>query len=119
PAALIKLSIGPLAAVVFLIALLGARAGTRRIAAYVVIFAVEVLVLWPATGQSLGDLPAFAGHTVEIAGGYSSAMLRSTEVAPWKVTVAILTAILSGLALVGAAWITGRGRGRASRAAGV
>ncbi len=119
PAALTKLSIGPLVAVVFLIALLGARAGGRRIAAYVAIFVALVLVLWPATGQSFGDLPAFVGHTFEIAGGYSSAMLRSTDVAPWKVTAAISAAILSGLALVGAAWITGRGRGRASRAAGV
>lgn len=119
PAALMKLSIGPLAAVVFLIALLGARAGARRIAAYVAIFAALVLVLWLATGQSLGDLPAFVGHTFEIASGYSSAMLRSTDVAPWKVTAAVIAAILSGLALVGAAWISGRGRGRASRAAGV
>jgi hypothetical protein len=119
PAALTKLSIGPLVAVIFLIALLGARAGGRRIAAYVVIFAVEALVLWLVTGQSLGDLPAFVGHTFEIASGYSSAMLRSTDVAPWKVTAAVTAAIASGLALVAAAWITGRGRGRASRAAGV
>ncbi|MBS1881836.1 MAG: hypothetical protein JSS97_02635 [Actinobacteria bacterium] len=119
PAALIKLSTGPLVAVVFLLALLGARAGARRIVAYVVIFAALALALWLATGQRLGDLPAFVGHTVEIASGYSSAMLRSTEVAPWKVTAAVAAAILSGLALVGAAWITGRGRGRASRRAGV
>lgn len=119
PAALMKLSIGPLVAVVFLIALLGARAGARRIVAYVAIFAALVLVLWLATGQSLGDLPAFVGHTFEIAGGYSSAMLRSTDVAPWKVTAAVIAAIVSGLALVGAAWITGRGRGRAPRVAAV
>jgi hypothetical protein len=119
PAALMKLSIGPLLAVVFLIALLGARAGARRIVAYVAIFAALVLVLWLATGQSLGDLPAFVGHTVAIAGGYSSAMLRSTDVAPWKVTAAVTAAIVSGLALVGAAWITGRRRGGASPAAGV
>lgn len=119
PAALTKLSIGPLVAVVLLIALLGARAGARRIAAYVAIFVALVLVLWQATGQSLGDLPAFAGHTFEIASGYSSAMLRSTEVAPWKVTAAIVVAILSGLALIGAAWIAGRGRERAPRTAGL
>jgi hypothetical protein len=119
PAALTKLSIGPLAAVVLLIALVGARAGVRRIAAYVVIFAVEVLLLWLVTGQSLGAVPAFVGHTFEIASGYSSAMLRSTDVAPWKVTAAVVAAIVSGLALVGAAWAGSRGRDRASRRARV
>jgi hypothetical protein len=110
PAALIKLSTGPLVAVILLIALIGARAGGRRIAAYVVLFVAEVLVLWLATGQSLGDIPAFIGHTIEISSGYSSAMLRSTDVAPWKVTAAVFAAIGSGLALVGAAWLWG-GRG--------
>jgi hypothetical protein len=118
PAALIKLSTGPLVALIALIALVGARAGGRRIAAYVVLFAVEVLVLWAATGQSLADIPAFLGHTVEISSGYSSAMLRSTDVAPWKVTAAVVAAIGSGLALVTAAWLWG-GRDRATRWAGV
>ncbi len=117
PAALIKLSTGPLVAVILLIALLGARAGGRRIAAYVVLFAAEVTVLWLASGQSLGDVPAFVGHTIEISGGYSSAMLRSTDVAAWKVTAAVVAAIGSGLALVAAAWLWG-GRDRATRWAG-
>jgi hypothetical protein len=107
PAALVKLSTGPLVAVVLLIALIGVRAGGRRIAAYVVLFVAEVLVLWLATGQSLGDLPAFVGHTIEISSGYSSAMLRSTDVAPWKVTAAVVAAIGSGLALVAGAWLWG------------
>jgi hypothetical protein len=107
PAALIKLSTGPLVAVILLIALIGARAGGRRIAAYVVIFLAEVVVLWLATGQSLGDVPAFVGHTIEISSGYSSAMLRSTDVAPWKVTAAVIAAIGSGLALVAGAWLWG------------
>jgi hypothetical protein len=118
PASLIKLSTGPLVAVILLIALVGARAGGRRIAAYIAIFLTEVLVLWLATGQSLGDVPAFVGHTIDISGGYSSAMLRSTDVAPWKVTAAVIAAIGSGLALVAATWLWG-GRDRATRWAGV
>jgi hypothetical protein len=117
PAALIKLSTGPLIAVVFLVALFGARAGGRRIAAYVLVFLALVLALWLATGQRLGDVPAFVGHTIEISSGYSSAMLRSTTVAPWKVTAAVVAAIGSGLALVAAAWLWG-GRDRATRWAG-
>jgi hypothetical protein len=117
PAALTKLSTGPLVAVILLIALIGTRAGGRRIAAYVVLFAVEALVLWLATGQSLGAIPAFVGHTIEISGGYSSAMLRSTDVAPWKVTMAVIAAIGSGMGLVAAAWLWG-GRDQATRWAG-
>jgi hypothetical protein len=118
PAALVKLSTGPLVAVVLLVALVGARAGARRIAVYVVLFAAEALALWFATGQSLGDLPAFVHHTIQISSGYSSAMLRSTNVAPWKVTAAVIAAIVAGLALVGAAWFTG-GRDRLGRWAAV
>jgi len=118
PAALIKLSTGPLVAVILLIALVGARAGGRRIGAYVGIFLGWVLVLWLVTGQSLGDVPAFVGHTIEISGGYSSAMLRSTDVASWKVTAAVIAAIGSAVALVAAAWVWG-GRDRATRWAGV
>ncbi|MBS1675780.1 MAG: hypothetical protein JST08_00195 [Actinobacteria bacterium] len=118
PAALIKLSTGPLVAVVLLIALVGARAGGRRIAAYLTLFAAATLVLWLVTGQRLADAPAFVGHTIEIAGGYSAAMLRSTDVAAWKVAAAVAAAIGSGLALVAAAWLWG-GRDRATRWAGV
>jgi hypothetical protein len=119
PAALIKLSTGPLVAVVLLVALVGARAGGRRIAAYVLLFLAEVAVLWLATGQSLGDVPAFVGHTLQLSSGYSSAMLRSTEVASWKVTAAVLIAVVSGIALVAAAWFSGGGRDRRARWAGV
>jgi hypothetical protein len=118
PAALVKLSTGPLVAVVFFLALLGARVGRLRIAAFVVLLAVELAVLWLALGQSFADVPDFLHHTLEVAGNYSSAMLRSTDVAPWKVTAAVLVAIVSGLALLAAAWIGGYRDGRA-RWAGV
>jgi hypothetical protein len=104
PAALIKLSTGPLVALVLLIALVGARAGGRRVVAYLVLLAAELLVLWLATGQSLGDVPSFVAHTIQISSGYSSAMLRSTDVAAWKVTATTLAAIALTVALVIAAW---------------
>jgi len=104
PAALIKLSTGPLVALVLLIALVGARAGARRIVAYLVLLAALLLVLWVATGQSLGDVPDFVSHTIEISGGYSSAMLRSTDVASWKVAAASAAAMALTVALVAAAW---------------
>ncbi|HEX4304463.1 MAG TPA: hypothetical protein VHZ54_00360 [Solirubrobacterales bacterium] len=104
PAALIKLSTGPLVALVLLLALLGARAGGRRVVAYLVLLAAELLVLWLATGQSLDDVPEFVAHTIQISSGYSSAMLRSTDVASWKVTAASLAAMALTVGLVVAAW---------------
>jgi hypothetical protein len=104
PAALIKLSTGPLVPLVLLIALIGARVGGGRIAGYLVLLAAELLVLWLGAGQSLGDVPAFISHTIQISSGYSSAMLRSTDVAAWKVTAATLAAIALTVALVVAAW---------------
>jgi hypothetical protein len=105
PAALIKLSTGPLVPVVLLIALIGARVGRRRIALFVGLLVVELLVLWLLAGQSLGDIPAFVHHSIQISSGYSAAMLRSTEVAPWKVTAATLGAIGVSIALVVVAWL--------------
>jgi hypothetical protein len=105
PAALIKLSTGPLVPVVLLIALIGARAGGRRIALFAAVLAVELLVLWLLAGQTLGDIPGFVQRSIQISSGYSSAMLRSTEVAPWKVTAATLGAIAVSLALAAAAWL--------------
>ncbi|HVW46492.1 MAG TPA: hypothetical protein VHA76_05525 [Solirubrobacterales bacterium] len=117
PAALVKLSTGPLVPVVLLIALVGARVGARRIALYVVLLAAELLGLWLLAGQSLGDLPAFVERSVQISAGYSAAMLRSTEVAAWKVTAATLGAIAVSIALVVVAWL-GPYRDRRGRRAG-
>jgi hypothetical protein len=118
PAALIKLSTGPLVPVLFLAALVGARAGRWRIVAYLVLLGFELLALWLASGQSLGDVPAFVEHTIEISSGYSSAMLRQTNVAAWKVTAATLAATAVSIALVAAAWLSGY-RDRVARWAGV
>ncbi|HTT93809.1 MAG TPA: hypothetical protein VMF55_04000 [Solirubrobacterales bacterium] len=117
PAALVKLSTGPLVAVVLLLALVGARAGRRRIVAYLVILVGLLLVLWPATGQRLGDVPAFVEHTVEISSGYSAAMLRSTTEAAWKVVAVTLAAVGLTILLVLAAWFAPY-RDRLARGAG-
>ncbi|HXR59813.1 MAG TPA: hypothetical protein VN732_00630 [Solirubrobacterales bacterium] len=115
--ALVKLSTGPVIAAVFLLALIGARAGGRRIAAYLVLLAVEVLVLWLASGQSLAAIPDFLANTREIVSGYSSAMIREVDVAPWKVTVASIAAAVTTVALV-AACAAGRFRDRRALLAG-
>lgn len=104
PAALVKLSVGPLVAVVLLAALIGARAGTRRIVAYLALLVGLVLVLWLATGQNFGGLPDFVRHTIEISSGYSSAMLRSTTEPTWKVVAVTIAASGLTLLLVAAAW---------------
>jgi hypothetical protein len=104
PAALIKLSTGPLVAVVLLLALLGARVGTRRIVAYLAILLGLLVVLWLASGQSLADVPAFVENTLQISGGYSAAMLRSADIASWKAVAAAVAAVVLTIGLVAAAW---------------
>jgi hypothetical protein len=109
--ALVKLSTGPIVFAIFLLALIGARAGRWRIGAYVALFAVELLALWLLSGQSLGAIPDFLDNTREIVSGYSSAMIREVEVAHWKVVVASIAAAVSAVALV-VACAAGRFRDR-------
>jgi hypothetical protein len=115
--ALVKLSTGPTIAAVFLLALVGARAGGRRIAAYLVLFVVELLALWLLAGQRLDAIPDFLANTREIVSGYSSAMIREVDVAHWKVVVASIAAAITTLALV-AACAAGRFRDRRALYAG-
>jgi hypothetical protein len=116
--ALVKLSTGPTVAAIFLIALIGARAGRWRVGAYLALFSVEWVVLWLASGQSLAAVPDFLTNTREIVSGYSSAMIREVDVAPWKVTAASIAAALTTVGLVVATWRGGRFRDRRALVAG-
>lgn len=100
--ALIQLSAGPLVLVLLLLALIGARASRLQIAAYLGLLAAELLFFWLITGQSLGAVPDFVANTLEIISGYSTAMLRDSEVASWKVTAATFAAVGISLGLLAA-----------------
>jgi hypothetical protein len=97
---LIKLSAGPVIAVFFLIALIGLRARWWQIAAYLALLAAEVLVLWLATGQSVGEIPEFLRNTYEIVSGFSDSMIASPDVAGWKVIAATAAAAVAAVGLV-------------------
>lgn len=114
---LVKLSIGPVIAAAFLLALLGARAAWPRLLAYLALLIAGAALLWLATGQSLGAVPAFLENTLQIVSGYSTAMIRHTEVAAWKVTAATLAAAAVAIALALVAWRAGY-RDRRARWAG-
>jgi hypothetical protein len=102
--ALIKLSTGPVIVVLLALALVGARARPRQLAAFFGIFAAELLALWLLSGQSLAAVPDFLANTAQIVSGYSTAMLRDAEVPGWKVTMATIAAVAISLALVVASW---------------
>ena len=114
--ALVKLSTGPIVVAILLLALVGARAGRLRVAAFLGLFAVEALGLWMLAGQSLGAIPDFLANTREVVSGYSSAMIREVDVAPWKVTAASIAAAAIAAGLV-AACGAGRFRDRRARRA--
>lgn len=98
--ALVKLSTGPVVVAVFGLALVGARASRLQVLAFGALFLAEAALLWALAGQSFAALPDFLAHTWEIASGYSAAMLREVDVAPWKVTFATVTAAATTVALV-------------------
>lgn len=102
--ALVKLSTGPVIVVVLFLALIGARAGPRLLAAFAALFVAELLAFWLLTGQSLGAIPDFLTNTAEIVSGYSTAMLRDADVPAWKVTAATFVAAFVSIALVFASW---------------
>lgn len=89
---LIKFSAGPVIATFFLIALIGLRARWWQVCAYLGLLAAEVLALWLITGQSLGEVPNFLRNTYEIISGFSAAMVTTTDVPAWQVTVATIAA---------------------------
>jgi hypothetical protein len=111
--ALLKLSTGPIIALIFLLALIGSRARWRQIAAFALLFVAELAALWLITGQSLGDVPHFIQNTAQIVSGYSTAMLRKVDVPAWKVTLATIAAAAITLGVVAASY---RARFRDQRA---
>jgi hypothetical protein len=98
---LIKFSAGPVIATFFLIALIGLRARWWQVCAYLGLFAAEILALWLISGQSLGEIPTFLRSTYEIVSGFSAAMVTTTDVPAWQVTVATIAAaaVMGGLVI--------------------
>jgi hypothetical protein len=101
--ALAKLSTGPTIVVVLFLAVIGARPTCAQLAAFVGLFLAALAALWFGTGQGVGNIGPFLHHTVEIAGAYSSAMMRIGDVAPWKVTAATIAAGALSLLVIFAA----------------
>jgi hypothetical protein len=98
--ALAKLSTGPAIVVVLFLALLGARVRRLQLGAFAALFLVLLAACWFATGQGVANIGPFLRHTVEVAGAYSTAMMRIVDVAPWKVTAATIAAAGLSLATV-------------------
>ena len=114
---LIKVSVGPALFVVFLIALLGARASRRQLLAFGGLFVAELLLLWVLSGQAIGDLPAYVANSRELISGYSEAIgLRDPD--NLNQTVSLIAAALMVPILVAAAAMVAY-RDRVARWAGI
>jgi hypothetical protein len=98
--ALAKLSTGPVSLVVLVLALIGARPSRRQAAVFFGLLIAQLAILWFATGQGLGNIGPFVENTLQISDGYSTAMMRLVDVAPWKVTLATIAAALLAVAIV-------------------
>lgn len=71
---MVKLSTGPPAALILLLAMIGARADRRRWAVFLGTAIVGFFVLWFAAGQGLGNLGDYVENGVQIVKGYGEAM---------------------------------------------
>ena len=100
--ALVKLSFGPIIALMFLITVIGVRARWWQVLAFLGLMGAEILALWLLTGQSLSTVPEFLKNTWQVVSGYSEAMLRQQGIPAWKVTMATLAAGIVAVALVAA-----------------
>ena len=99
---LVKLSSGPIVALVFLVAVIGVGARWWQVLGFLGLMGAETLLLWLLAGQSLSTIPGFLENTWQIVSGYSEAMLRQGQVAAWKVTLATLAAAIVAVGLVAA-----------------
>jgi hypothetical protein len=98
--ALAKLSTGPVIAVVLILGLIGARPSRLQLAAFFALLVGQLATFWFATGQALANLGPFLHNTIEVAGGYSTAMMRLVDVPSWQVTLATIAAAGLSLAIV-------------------
>jgi hypothetical protein len=98
--ALAKLSTGPVIAVVLILGLIGARPSRLQLAAFFALFVGQLAIFWFATGQAVSNIGPFIHNTIEVAGGYSTAMMRLVDVPSWQVTLATIAAAGLSLALV-------------------
>jgi hypothetical protein len=98
--ALAKLSTGPVIAAVLILGLIGARPNRRQVAAFFGLLVGQLALFWFATGQALANIGPFIENTLRISSGYSTAMMRLVDVAPWKVVVATIAAVALALAIV-------------------
>ena len=97
---LVKLSVGPPLAILFLLALIGARARAWQLIAYAGLFVVEFLLLWVASGQVLGDLGDFVVNGRQIISGYSEAMLSTAEISDFEKVLILIGTIGASVVLV-------------------
>jgi hypothetical protein len=112
--ALVKLSFGPVIALVFLIAVIGAGARWWQVLGFLGLVGTEILLLWLLAGQSLSAIPTFLDNTRQVISGYSDAMLLESG-NPTKVVLATIGAAIVAVGLVAASARASRYRDRRAR----
>jgi hypothetical protein len=98
--ALAKLSTGPVIVVVLILGLIGARPTRGQVAVFLGLLIGQLAAFWFATGQTISNIGPFIHGTIEVAGGYSTAMMRLVDVPSWQVTMATMVAAGLSLTLV-------------------
>lgn len=97
---LVKLSSGPVIAIVLLLGLFGARARWRDLLAFAASFVIVGISCWLLAGQAPGQFPEFVGNSMQIISGYSPAMSLH-DGSPLLVLCVVVTALAT---VAWAAW---------------
>ena len=112
---LAKLSVGVTVLGLLVICVVAAPGDRRRRFAVtsVAAFVLVGIAFWFASGQSIGNIPAYALTAVSVVSGYSAAMIPSPELPPGLAPLLLVAAAL----FAGAVWVTTRDLPRGRRIA--
>ncbi|MCB0858323.1 MAG: hypothetical protein KDB57_09450 [Solirubrobacterales bacterium] len=94
PELLVKLSSGPVIALVLLLGLIGARAGARVLGTYLATLFFSTLGLWLISGQAISNLPDFLSNSIQIVSGYQEAMSLYGE-SGWYAPIIVVSALVA------------------------
>jgi hypothetical protein len=103
---LIRLTTGPVIAVMCVAALAAARRRRRGLGAFAATYAGVLALLWFASGQALSNVPEFVSGGFQIVTGYSQAMADAEPGLKWDLAVgagALVVVVLAAAAVLSGA----------------
>ncbi len=100
---LVELQTGPPILIMCLVALLVSRHRRTLVPVFLAAAVGMFLILWFATGQALGNLPAYLSHGEQIVSGYSEAMGLASPTTATRIAPIVIVGMAAALVAAAAA----------------